>query len=98
MLGIAKKFAIIVPLQICNNTVAVLQNKIIIFYSPLYIYICHFLSFHLVLSYVSLSSTFSISSLSTISSFFSGVAVGSTEWVEMVVRRRGPGGVVDRVG
>ena len=59
---------------------------------------CHFLAFHLVLSYVSLSSTFSISSLSTISSFFSGVVVGSAEWVEMVVWRRGFGGVVDRVG
>ena len=48
-----------VPLQICNGIVAVFQNKITIFYSPLYI--CHFLSLHLVSSSLSLSLSLSLS-------------------------------------
>ena len=46
-----------IPLQICNGIVAVFQNKITIFYSPLYI--CHFLSLHLVSSSLSLSLSLS---------------------------------------
>ena len=46
-------------MQIYNDTVAVLQNKIIIFYSPLYI--CQFFSLHLVSSSLSLSLSLSLS-------------------------------------
>ena len=50
-----------VPLQICNGIVAVFQNKITIFYSPLYI--CHFLSLHLVSSSLSLSLSLSLQNI-----------------------------------